>query len=334
MARSIVILHPGGLGDLLLAVPAIRGLRKAFPGRQVLLCGQADAAEFLSDCGLVDRWLSVQTTACTALFAGAASDDPWLGDWLRRCDVAVAWTRDDAGTVAAALRASGAVAAIAQSPFDSTLESAHQSDRFVEIVGRQDAQVSVATLSTPEAFRAEAGVCLAAYGLPRERSLAMIHPGSGSPHKCVKPEIIASVIEGLQAHGLEPLLLEGPADYGMVERLLAQLPRRPILLRALPLRVLAGMLSKVELFVGHDSGVTHLSALVGTPTVAMFGPTDPARWAPRGSAVNVLRGKPCECASWDAVKTCGEKPCLDLSPAVIIDACLRTRAVALNPRIC
>ena len=334
MARSIVILHPGGLGDLLLAVPAIRSLRNAFPGRQVLLCGPADAAEFLSDCGLVDRWLSAQTTACTALFSGAAPDDPWLGDWLRRCDVAVAWTRDDTGALAAALRNCGVTTAVVQSPFDSTLESAHQSDRFAEIVGGQAGQVPVATLSTPEAFRAEAEVCLAPYGLPRERSLAIIHPGSGSPHKCVKPEIIASVIEGLRTHGLEPLLLEGPADYGMVEGLLGQLPRRPILLRDLPLRVLAGLISKVELFVGHDSGVTHLSALMGTPTVAIFGPTHPERWAPRGSAVTVLQGKPCECASWDAVKTCAAKPCLDLSPAVIIDACLRTRAVALNPRIC
>ena len=334
MARSIVILHPGGLGDLLLAVPAIRGLRKAFPGRQVLLCGQADAAEFLSDCGLVDRWLSVQTTACTALFAGAASDDPLLGDWLRRCDVAVAWTRDDAGTLAAALRACGAVTAVVQSPFDSTLKSAHQSDRFVEIVGGQAGQVPVAALSTSDALRAEAEVYLAACGIPWERPLAMIHPGSGSPHKCVKPEIVASVVEGLQPHGLEPLLLEGPADHAMVERLLGQFTQPPILLRALPLHVLAGMLSKVELFLGHDSGVTHLSALVGTPTVALFGPTDAGRWAPRGSAVTVLRGKPCECTSWDAVRTCPAKPCLDLSPAVIIDACVRTRSVPLNPRIC
>src|SRR5262249_10732046 len=154
-----------------------------------------------------------------------------------------------------------------------------------------------------------------------ERPLAMIHPGSGSPHKCVRPEIVASVVEGLQAHGMEPLLLEGPADHETVERLLVQLARRPLLLRALPLRVLAGILSKVELFVGHDSGITHLSAFVGTPTVTVFGPTDPERWAPRGSAVTVLQGKPCGCASWDAVKTCAEKPCLDLSSAVIIDAC-------------
>jgi ADP-heptose:LPS heptosyltransferase len=99
-------------------------------------------------------------------------------------------------------------------------------------------------------------------------------------------------------------------------------------------RLLAGVLSRVDLFLGHDSGVAHLSALVGTPTVAMFGPTDPARWAPRGPAVTVIRKRPCDCASWDAVKNCGEKPCLELSAEAIVAACLSTGAIPITPRIC
>jgi heptosyltransferase III len=48
---------------------------------------------------------------------------------------------------------------------------------------------------------------------------------------------------------------------------------------------LAGWLSGARLFVGNDSGITHLAAAVGTPTLALFGPTDPAVWAPRGAHV-------------------------------------------------
>ncbi len=77
MSRTVFILHPGGFGDLLLAVPAIQGLRERFPSHQFLLCGQDEPAEFLADCGLVDRWLSAQSTVCTALFGGAAPDDPF-----------------------------------------------------------------------------------------------------------------------------------------------------------------------------------------------------------------------------------------------------------------
>ena len=134
MTSTIVIIHPGGLGDLLLAVPAIHSLQARFPRHQLLLCGHDQASEFLHECRLVDRWMSVQATACAALFGGCAPDDPLLKDWLRRCDLAVAWTRDETGTLDAALKHCGAAAVLIQSPFCSTLKTGHQSDRFLEIV--------------------------------------------------------------------------------------------------------------------------------------------------------------------------------------------------------
>lgn len=47
---------------------------------------------------------------------------------------------------------------------------------------------------------------------------------------------------------------------------------------------LAQWLASARLYVGNDSGITHLAAAVGTPVIALFGPTDPAVWAPRGDA--------------------------------------------------
>jgi ADP-heptose:LPS heptosyltransferase len=104
-------------------------------------------------------------------------------------------------------------------------------------------------------------------------------------------------------------------------------------LSGLSIRLLAGVLSLVDFFLGHDSGVTHLSALLGTPTVALFGPTEPARWAPRGRAVTVMRETPCRCASWDAVRNCRDKPCLELSPSAILAACRTIHTRGVNPRI-
>jgi heptosyltransferase-3 len=334
MARSIVILHPGGLGDLLLAVPAIRGLRERFPDHELLLCGHDQAAEFLVDCGLAECGISIRTAACAALFAGATPDDRVLRDWLSRCDVAVAWTSDDAGMLATALKSCGAAAAVAQSPFASTLKSVHQSERFIEILGGEDGPAWTAPVLLPNNLREQAEAYLAGCGLSRKRPLALVHPGSGSRQKCVKPEILLPILEGLEALGLEPLLLEGPADHEMVERLLPYLSRRPVVLRDQSVRLLAGVLSQIDLFLGHDSGVTHLAALVGTPTVALFGPTDPARWAPRGPAVSVIHEQPCDCASWNDVKSCVEKSCLELSPQTILAGCRIARALAVNPRIC
>ena len=333
MSRTVFILHPGGFGDLLLAVPAIQALRERFPSHQFLLCGQDEPAEFLADCGLVDRWLSAQSTACTALFGGAAPDDAFLRDWLCRCDLAIAWTQDDAGTLAATLKDCGAADVMVESPFASRLSSVHQSERFLEIVGGQSCQVSRAPLTVPNTVREQAEAYLAGLGASRQRPLAMIHPGSGSRHKCVTPAVLLPVFEGLEAEGMQPLLLDGPTDHEMVQRFLVHLGRHPILVGGLSIRLLAGVLSQLDFFLGHDSGVTHLAALLGTPTVALFGPTEPARWAPRGRAVMVIREKPCRCASWDAVRNCIEKPCLELSPAAILAACRTIHTLGVNPRI-
>jgi heptosyltransferase-3 len=322
MNRTIVMIHPGGVGDLLLAVPAIQTLRARFPQHQLLLCGHNHVSEFLYKCRLVDRWISVQAAACSALFSGAAPDDPLLKDWLSRCDLAVAWTRDESRRLAATLKHSGASSVVVQSPFDSTLTALHQSDRFLEILMEPPSGCSPMTpLSLPAHLKEQASVSLQTCGLPSDRPLVLIHPGSGSRHKCVEPAVLAWVVQHLERQGLIPLILEGPVDEEPVKRLLSQMPTKPAVLSGLSLAVLAGVLSRVELFVGHDSGMTHLAALLGVPTVALFGPTSPERWRPRGAHVTVVQGESCRCPSWDEVRSCVEKACLQISPDAILAAC-------------
>jgi heptosyltransferase III len=50
-------------------------------------------------------------------------------------------------------------------------------------------------------------------------------------------------------------------------------------------------LASARIYIGNDSGITHLAVAVGTPVVAIFGPSDPAMWAPRGARVSVVSGK-------------------------------------------
>jgi ADP-heptose:LPS heptosyltransferase len=54
--------------------------------------------------------------------------------------------------------------------------------------------------------------------------------------------------------------------------------------------VLGAVLERARLYVGNDSGISHLAAAWGAPVLALFGPTDPAQWAPIGPRVRVLRG--------------------------------------------
>lgn len=322
MSRTIVIMHPGGFGDLLLAVLAIQSLRSRFPRHQILLCGHDQVSEFINACRFVDCWTSVQASACAGLFDGAEPSEPLLKEWLSRCDLAVAWTKDEFGRLAAALKNSGARTVVVQSPFSSTLTALHQSDRFLETLKEPAAEDrAIKPLSVPAHLKDRASTVLDEYHLSLVRPLVLIHPGSGSKHKCVDPAVLASVIQLLQIQGLVPLILEGPADQQAVGKLLSHLSNKPTVLRGLSLSVLAAVLSRMELFLGHDSGVTHLSALLGVPTVVLFGPTSPSRWAPRGPHVVVVQGEPCCCPSWEEVSRCAEKACLQLSPEAILAAC-------------
>jgi len=69
-------------------------------------------------------------------------------------------------------------------------------------------------------------------------------------------------------------------------------PKYVQLAHNLPLPELASALARCRLFLGHDSGVSHLAAAVGTPCVLLFGPTDPAMWAPPGDHVRALHRGP------------------------------------------
>jgi ADP-heptose:LPS heptosyltransferase len=80
---------------------------------------------------------------------------------------------------------------------------------------------------------------------------------------------------------------------------------------------MAGVIAHANTFVGHDSGLTHLAAALHVPTIALFGPTDPRRWAPRGPHVKVVSGASCRCHGWEAVRACVEKTCLQITPEQI-----------------
>jgi ADP-heptose:LPS heptosyltransferase len=95
-----------------------------------------------------------------------------------------------------------------------------------------------------------------------------------------------------RAAGYAPLVLAGEADalaLAEVEQALAQRDLRTPVAHRLPVGVVAALLARCAGYVGCDSGVSHLAALCGVPTVAVFGPTDPARWAPLGEQARAMR---------------------------------------------
>lgn len=113
-------------------------------------------------------------------------------------------------------------------------------------------------------------------------------PGSGGRSKCLAPARFARALEPLP-RDLTRVIVLGPAE---VERGLDAAPFAGArVVRSPAMEDLVALLAGASAYVGNDAGPTHLAAALGAPVVAVFGPTDPARWGPRGvGPVRVVHG--------------------------------------------
>ena len=127
----------------------------------------------------------------------------------------------------------------------------------------------------------------------------VVAPGSGSAAKNWPLERFLAVADALAASGATVAWLLGPAEEerGVTEAL----PAGATVWRRLLITEVAALLATSAGYLGNDSGTSHLAAALGVPTVAVFGATDPAVWAPRGPAVAVVGAPTIEGVAIDAV---------------------------------
>lgn len=121
----------------------------------------------------------------------------------------------------------------------------------------------------------------------------LIHPGAGSREKCWDWEGFLSVAAVLERAGLTVAFLVGPAELERwpADRIAAIAARFP-LLRSPPPGELACVLAAARVLLSNDCGPAHLAALLGTPTLTLFGPTSPRVWRPLGPRARVICGRP------------------------------------------
>jgi|Deesub1362A_J573_1020465.scaffolds.fasta_scaffold00140_63 ADP-heptose:LPS heptosyltransferase len=146
----------------------------------------------------------------------------------------------------------------------------------------------------------------------REGPRILIHPGSGSPKKNWPASRFARLMEALQKEGYKRIgIVQGPQDAEPVRDLFRKGAQGEILLCEDLLHLLR-ILKGGALYIGNDSGPTHLAAALGVPTLAIFGPSDPLQWSPMGSAVTVLYNAKAACAPCHLSpgRTCEEDICL------------------------
>ena len=164
-------------------------------------------------------------------------------------------------------------------PVEPAAEEAHVVDRnlallepaAIEVRARAPQAAYLAALPSPEAE---------AFLASAPRPFVLLHPGAGRAEKAWGEERFAHLARGLlRERGLVPIVSWGPGDEHRAERLRALLPKRPPMPK-LGFAGLARVIRASTLFIGGDTGPLHLADALGVPTLALFGPTYPARNGP------------------------------------------------------
>lgn len=295
----ILVLRGGAIGDFLITLPALQLLRDSWPDARIELVGHAAAASLGVGAGVIDAIHSQHEARWSALFRDGALPAA-LAAWLAEFDLVLNYWPDADGALARRFPLRPGQQFLSAPAQPAVAPAARHFCESLRALG----------LSTSD-FRSRLHLPSANDLGPSTSDLRRplaLHPGSGSPRKNWPLECWAQLCARLPP----PLLIVGgEADTAALESL-AGFGRTA---RNLPLPELALALSHCRLFLGHDSGISHLAAAVGTPCVLLFGPTDPAMWAPPGDHVRVIRrGDSPAAISVDDVLDALAEPCVPAAP--------------------
>lgn len=276
-ARATVVLFPGALGDFLCFLPTLAALRQRTRG-PIHLYANSDWLPILDMPGVDGR--SIQRREVADLFADGPLQTATRGA-LGGFAAAYSWTGAGDPNFGARL-ASLSEGPSKVFPFRGMEPREHAGAYFARCIGAGAPLPAIAQYIRRDRFAWHQP--LQRHGLDSPR-LLVVHPGSGSPRKNWNG--FTRLIEEETAARM-PVVIFGPADEPI------RLPEGVQRFDALSLPELAALLDLADVYVGNDSGVSHLAGALGTPGVVLFGSSDPQVWRPLGSSLQVIhRSEPC-----------------------------------------
>jgi ADP-heptose:LPS heptosyltransferase len=314
------------IGDLLMALPGIADIRALAPAADIdLVVGSWNQP--------IARQVSVVTRVLTLDARWLAREREGLGivpllrqarRWrARQYDLAINFEPDIRSNLLLAASGAAWTAGFASGGGGPVLDdslhydlSAHTSDNARRLVAhvfrRRAPETGQPLLNIPETASRGAVAKLS----PRGRGLLVaLHASGGRAIKQWDPARFAEVARRLVDEQGATIVLTGAAgDRPLVEIISAALPSRRVIDLAgeVDLLELLALLQQVDLLITGDTGPMHMAAVVGTPVVAVFGPSDPVRYAPRGPADRIVRVdlpcSPCNRIRLPPVRCVGHTP--------------------------
>ena len=291
--RRILVIRGGAVGDFILTLPVLHALREHFPDARLDVMARPRVAELVVRRFYAADVIPIDSADAAPLYVSDGELPDSLAVKLRGYNLIVSFVPDADGVFEANLRRCCKGLIISAAPAVLGECEMHATERLA--VALETLDIMPSSLAPKVYLRLEdedaaARVWTYELGLSLDQRVLAVHPGSGGRLNCWAPERFAKVAERASTElDLAPLLIRGPADGEAVDAVLeAVAPLDVPVLENESLVIVASVLRRCAAYVGNDSGITHLAAAVGCPTVAVFGPTDPRIWGPRGRNVRIV----------------------------------------------
>lgn len=287
--KNVLLLRWGGLGDLLVSLPSIRLIRKKFPAAMITLVCQRRYGELLLRAGIVNRLIDVFSRQLLLLFSEEARDEADLRSWLGSFGLVVAWM---SGKKKSLLESNSGWSV---SPNTHLIHYEAQSQESISSFFFRKTQEAVGG----EGFSFAECAHLGYFPGPRGGSFGrldvqarradckhvVIHPGSGSKEKCWPLSRFLTIVERLGEKEIGGIMVTGESE-GWLRPVLEKtgFPEGWAWVHCPSLLELCHGLTRASLYIGNDSGITHLAAACGTKVLALFQESREAAWRPFGQA--------------------------------------------------
>jgi ADP-heptose:LPS heptosyltransferase len=315
--ESMLVIHQGALGDFILALPVLYALRKAFPNARPVMMGYPRILQLAEGRFYADGIFSIDQKGMATFFVREGPLDRTLSQFFGAFELIVVFGKDREGPLIRNLKrvCQGSIFHI--NPLPNWDEGVHLSDFLL----KQLTQYGISHTETyprlhlnefdqkwGRYFWTEKGI------KPEERSkVIVLHPGSGSRKKIWPLNRLLELFRYLQSQLRGSFLIVlGPAEGPEVQQAFEELEfRHLVLAKGLSLVQLASVMEGCRLFIGNDSGISHMAAALGLPTLAIFGPTNHRVWSPRGEKVEIVQREiPCSPCAEERFFMCKGLECL------------------------
>jgi heptosyltransferase III len=288
--NRILVIRGGAIGDFVLTLPALKALRDTYAETHIEILGYKHIAALAENRFYAQAVRSIEYGPLSSFFAKHSKLPADLSNYFASFHLIISYLYDPDEIFEQNLRACG-VQNLIRGPakISNSATASQQLGKPVEELGIRVGDLVPKIFPSPE-DRQFAGDFLRNLPPP----ILAIHPGSGSEQKnwpvtnWIK---LGNDVLAQKSFRGSMLVISGEADRAQVEQLEELWKNeRVAFAKNLPLVHVAALLED-SIFIGHDSGISHVAAAAGAKCILLFGPTDPQVWAPRNENAHIIRAK-------------------------------------------